>query len=196
MENYNRHLTVISHLTILRLMQLAILILIIILILITLFYDSIFQRNFRRYNYYKQALKLSKKLNKKLLVVGCPWSGGFSGKISLLLKLYGCGDILIDIKKKSKCPNHVESDLKSFLTQQEDNSYVIFISVVLEYIDDIEETIIELKRVSGTNIYIVPIDIIWEKWLKINMGNYNHLDRKNLALKWTPKYNETKYKPI
>lgn len=175
-------------------MQLAILI--VVIILCTLFYDPLFQRNFRRYYYYRQALKKAKKLNKKLLVVGCPWSGGISGKIGLLFKLYECGDLLIDIKPKSKCINHIQSDLKTFLVQQQNDSFVIFVSVVLEYIEDIDETIIELDRVSGNCLYVVPIDILWERWFNINMGNYNWLKRKYLIIKWPPKFNKIEYKKI
>jgi hypothetical protein len=169
-------------------------ILIVFFLLAIFFYDSLFQRNFRRYNYYKASLYDAKKNKKKLLVVGCPSSGGVSGKISYLLNLYGCGDILIDIKKNSKCFNHVSTDLKNFLSVQKDNSYVIFVSVVLEYIENIDETLIELERVSGGNLYVVPIDIFWERYFNINLGNYNKLKRKNLVIKWNPKHNETKYK--
>lgn len=165
-----------------------------IFLFLILFYDSLFQRNFRRYYYYKAALYKAQKLNKKLVVVGCPLSGGLSGKISLLFKLYGCGDILIDIKKNSKCQNHISIDLLSYLSQQENNSCIIFVSVVLEYIENIDETLIELKRVSGGNLYVVPIDILWEKCFNINLGNYNKLERRNLVISWSPKHNETKCK--
>ena len=166
----------------------------ILLILVAIFYDSIFVRNYRRFHYYKMASMQSKKLNKKLIVVGCPWSGGISGKISLFLKLYKCGDLLIDKKEKSNCKNHIQTDLKKFLEKQNDNSMVIFVSVVLEYVDDLNETIVELERVAGRNLFIVPIDIIWERWFKINMGNYNHLKRKNLIIKWPPKFNKIEFK--
>jgi hypothetical protein len=162
-------------------------------LIMIIFYDTLFLRNYRRYNYYNQALTKSKELNKKLLVVGCPLSGGVSGKISLLFNLYKCGDILVDIKAESSCPNFISSDLKTFLSSQQDDSFVIFVSVVLEYVDDVNLIIKELERVSGNHLYVVPIDVIWEKWFKINLGNYNKLRRKNLAVKWAPKYKETHY---
>jgi len=159
-----------------------------------LFYDSIFLRNFRRYTYYRKAKRDAALANKKLLVVGCPKSGGFSSKISYLLKLYGCGDILIDLNPISPCSNHISIDILSYLRQQDDSSYVIFISGVLEYVDDLVCLKNELYRVSGGLLYVVPIDIIYEKYFNINLGKYNNLIRKNYIIHFPPKHNNLSFK--
>ena len=57
----------------------------------------------------------------------------------------------------------------------------------MEYVDDLPRIVTELKRVSGGNLFVVPIEIVYEKYFQINMGKYNHLKRKNLLLKFPPK---------
>jgi hypothetical protein len=112
------------------------------------------RRHLQRYTYYKRARKLSIEKNKPLLVVGAPKAGPSN---KLLGVNYGCGDLCLDIKGCDGCENQISSDLFKFLKTQPDNSYVIFISYVLEYIPNLDETIKEIYRVAGSsnNIFVV-----------------------------------------
>ena len=65
---------------------------------------------------------------------------------------------MIDLKSSKKCKNSIDIDLLEYLKKQENNSLVIFISCVLEYIDNIEETIKEINRVANNNIFIVTVN--------------------------------------
>lgn len=162
-----------------------IILIIIILILLYIFgiLDIIIFRNYKRYRYYRDARQKSIEKNKKLLVVGCPNTGGISSKIGNIFNVYGCGDLTIDIER-CKCNNFEQNDLYEALKTKKDNEYVIFVSVTLEYIKEIEKVIEEIDRVSGGDIYIVNIDIPIER-IGINLGRYNkferywRIDRKN-----------------
>ena len=161
-----------------------------------IFYDPMFQRNFRRYKYYRNAKKSATKKNKKLLVIGCPKAGGVSGKISYYFNLYGCGDVLVDSCENSPCPNHLKADALEFLLRQRNSEFVIFVSVVLEYIPNLEKLIPELYRVSGGDLFVVPIDIIYEKVFPVNLGRYNYLNRVNLITKFPPRDNKIEFRRI
>ena len=132
-------------------------ILIVIVIVIVVLFDiclSIY-RDYRRSNTYKKSLVESKKGNKKLLVIGDPYSGFWNSHIH---KSYGCGDICLDLSS-SKCPDSIQGDVLVELKKMKNNQYVIFESCVLEYVDQtqLEEIKNELYRVSGGDYYSVRI---------------------------------------
>ena len=130
-----------------------VLILLILLIIIDLLF-SIFS-NYRRSYYYNKCLNLSKETGKKLLVIGDPSSGFWNKNIK---QAYGCGDICLDLLG-CNCPIQLKGDLLNELRKMNTNSYVIYESCVLEYIDDqyISEIKREIKRVSGGHYYGVRI---------------------------------------
>lgn len=141
-----------------------------ILLLIFFLYDYLFRRNIRKYLYFKEVQFLSKKLNKKLLVIGDPNSGDFFSFIGKLFFNYNCGDICLDIEGCRKCNNSVKSDLYEYLSKQSDNSLVIFVFCSLEYIEDIEKTFKEILRVSGKDYKIVFIQNLYDSFL--GFGKY------------------------
>jgi len=132
-----------------------------IIILIILIINEIIHsllRQYIRYTIYLNAVKRSKKLNKPLIVIGNP-NNGLGSK--LFGQTYGYGDICIDLigcLNKDK-DNHIsiKGDATKSLKQFTSNSSVIFVSCVLEYIDDIESCIKELKRVANNNIFVVIV---------------------------------------
>lgn len=132
-------------------------VLIVFVVLFVLFFDVLIQRPYKRYRYYQKAQRLSDFTGKPLMVIGCPNTGGLSSKVYS----YGCGDITLDVLD-CQCNNSVVHDIMGGLKQYTDNSHVIFISAVLEYIesDKLDYVITELKRVSGGNLYVVNLDNI------------------------------------
>lgn len=129
---------------------------IISILLVVIIYEIIHGciRYNNRSKYYNLALTQSKKTNKPLLVIGNP-SSGPSNKV--FGANYGCGTMCIDIKGCTNCPNQEAIDIYNYLKKQPANSMTIFISYVLEYVSNIDETIKEIYRVAGSidNIFII-----------------------------------------
>jgi len=135
---------------------------ILIIVIVLLVLNEIIQgfiRQKHRQDLYKMAETRAKELNKPLVVFGDPHHGKGSRLYSLFMDNYGCGDETIDLTGAPKCPNGIKSDILDYLKKQKSNSKVIFISCVLEYIDNIDEVIEELLRVAGSNenIFIVTV---------------------------------------
>ena len=111
------------------------------------------QRIWKRVHYYHLAKQTSTRVGLPLMVVGDPYGGPTN---RLLGAFYGCGDVTVDVQG-SKCPNTIQSDLTEALKTMPDSSHVIFASLVLEYIDDLETCFRELERVSGGPLYILDV---------------------------------------
>jgi len=108
---------------------------------------------YRRKTEFNKATIKSKELNKKLIVIGSPYTG-FMNK---MYPNYGCGDICIDINGCNDCKNQFKNDVTEVLRKLPDNKYVIFESCVLEYVKNKKEALKEIKRVAGDNYYQVRI---------------------------------------
>ncbi len=155
---------------------------IIILILIIFLLDIIIIRNFKRYNYYKLAKQKSIEKNKKLMVIGSNHTGGISSRLFHSFNLYGCGDVCIDTLGCKKCNNSIKDYIENVLPKLPDNSHVIFLSAVLEYVDDLPPIIKELERVSGGDLYIVTINNLIDI---PHLGSYYESKSKSiLKRKW------------
>jgi len=107
------------------------------------------QRNSSRTRVMLDAALRAKELGRQLLVIGAPDHGVTGG--------YPCGDITADNEPSSSCPNFVQVDLSSQQLPLADNSVVVFISCVLEYVPDLQRALNELWRVSGGEIYLVRV---------------------------------------
>ena len=127
---------------------------IIILILILEIISGLY-RQYNRITEYNKACQLSKKLNKPLLVIGDP-NNGFMSKI---LSSYSCGDLCLDIVGCKGCKNQIEGDALQELKKMKDNSYIIFESCVLEYIQYNKLVREEILRVSGNKYFEVRIGL-------------------------------------
>ena len=133
-----------------------IIIFIIIIIIIILIDISLsIYRNYRRSNYYNISLSVGKITGKKLLVIGNPVSGVWNKHIK---QAYGCGDICLDLLG-CDCPIQIKGDILKELKKMNTNSFVIYESCVLEYIDQtkLPEVKKEIDRVSGGHYYGVRI---------------------------------------
>lgn len=132
---------------------------IILFVIIIALYEILHQcyRQYERKNLFKLAKQRSIELSKPLVVIGDPTNGGGS---KLWGKTYSGGDYCIDL---TGCPNEKQSiNIKGDVVQSlrenfKDNSSVIYVSCVLEYVENIEECISELKRVAGDNMFIVTV---------------------------------------
>lgn len=97
---------------------------------------------------FRQAQEKALELGRPLAVVGAPDSWTTDG--------YPCGDITIDIGD-SACPNFYQLDITKPLPFR-DNSLVVFVSCVLEYVHDYDTALSELYRVSGGFLYNVRVE--------------------------------------
>lgn len=105
-------------------------------------------RRAKRARVYEQARARASLDGVPLVVVGAPDAGATGG--------YPCGDVTVDIEG-SGCPASLKADVTKRLPF-EDGSVVVFVSCVLEYVEDYEAALSELCRISGGRIYIVRVE--------------------------------------
>jgi len=168
---------------------------IIIVISVILIYEFLhgLYRQYQRNYIYKIAKNVSNELKKPLVVIGDPYNGVGSNIYNLFMDGYECGDETIDITGAPLCENGKKIDLLSYLKLQPSNSKILFISCVLEYVDDLDEIIEELYRVSyNNNIFIVTVN---EYSLFAYIYRQQDHYSKNIIY-GPPKYDKIYYKKI
>jgi len=106
------------------------------------------RRAHRRTVIYNQALERAQEMRLPLVVVGAPDRGATRGP--------GCGDLCLDIGD-SICPRFIKADIGQHIPLQDDSA-VVFVSCVLEYVEDYDAAMEELQRVSGGRLYIVRVE--------------------------------------
>ena len=112
-------------------------------------------RKLKRKIYYKKAVKRAKETNKKLLVIGDP----YNGIASIVTGLdYKCGDVCIDLTGCPKCENAIKGKLEDILPTLNLNEYVIYISCVLEYVDDLNGIMTHLNKLNKDDLFIVNVE--------------------------------------
>lgn len=167
------------------------------LIIFIIYYSDIYfwiDRIYKRTKYYNLAKSRSEFLKRPLIVVGNPDSGPTN---KIIGRLYECGDYTIDING-SKCNNTLQGDLLQQLKKFSDNSCVIYISYVLEYIENIDDTIKEIYRVAGdsSNIFVIHA----QNNSKISLVKYSSGKSdpysKNVIDTAPPEYNNITYHKI
>lgn len=104
---------------------------------------------------FRRAQDKANQLGRPLVVVGDPDSGGHTR----LKRAYPCGDLCVDLNGCPNCSNQVAVDLTKGQIPVDDNSAVVFVSCVLEYVDDLPAAWRELKRASGSldNLFVVTV---------------------------------------
>ena len=117
---------------------------------------GIFAANNEAVKLYEEAEEKAKKENKKLLVLGNPYTT--SGKmVTIFTKTYGCGDMCIDMNGCGPCKNTISDKVENVLNKFESNEYIIFESGLLEVVDEdkLDYIVNELYRIAGSkeNIY-------------------------------------------
>lgn len=101
-----------------------------------------------RVSMYAEAQAQATALGRPLVVVGAPDAGITAG--------YGCGDVTIDISPSS-CPNSLQADVTQPLPFADD-SVVVVVMCVLEYVSDADAAFAELNRISGGQLYVVRVE--------------------------------------
>lgn len=93
-------------------------------------------------------------LGRTLVVVGDP----DAGLHTWLKRAYPCGDVCVDLNGCPACPVQVVADLTRDRLPFTDDSVVVFVSCVLEYVTDVRGAMEELMRVAGPdNLFIVTV---------------------------------------
>lgn len=105
------------------------------------------RRNAARSSSYAAARALANRLGKPLILVGAPDSGATGGP--------GCGDVTVDIVQ-STCPNALRADITKPLPFADDSA-VVLVHYVLEYVADYEAAMRELRRVAGRNLFVIAV---------------------------------------
>lgn len=120
--------------------------------------------NVRKTEIYNMARKRALETGKKLMVIGDPMNGSVLNRTynyPVYGPPYGYGDLCIDL---SGCPENTGKSIKSKLEDVIDtfdtDSYVIYISQTLEYLDTnvLEDTLKHLIRVSNGDLFIVHMN--------------------------------------
>jgi len=122
------------------------------------------RRDHRRVKLYGEARALATRLGLPLVVVGAPDRGSTASP--------GAGDLVIDIGPSS-VPNFLQADITKRLPLP-DNSVVVYVSCVLEYVSDYAAAVQELKRISGGRLFVVGV----EPW---TLAAYLYPGRKRLV---------------
>jgi hypothetical protein len=102
------------------------------------------------------ASKQAKELGRTLVVVGAPRAGAHTR----LIGAYGCGDVCVDIVGCGDCVRSVQHDITSGpVPGVPDDSSVVFVSCVLEYVSDPQAAWRDLLRMAGdpSRVHIVRV---------------------------------------
>ena len=137
-----------------------------ILFIIIIVYETLimFKRKINRRNLFKAAKNRALETNKKLLVIGDPYNGVASISTG---NDYNCGDLCIDLTGCPKCPKSIKTKLEDIISKIDLNEYVIYISCVLEYVDELPKILSYLNKVDSQDIYVVTVE-----WYALNAFFY------------------------
>ncbi len=105
---------------------------------------------------YDLAARRAATLHRPLVVVGDPDSGAHTR----LYRAYGCGDLCVDINGCPLCKVVQVADITANpVPGVADDSAVVFVSCVLEYVGDAAAAVHELRRMAGTpdNLFAVSV---------------------------------------
>jgi len=106
---------------------------------------------------YEAAVGRASELGRPLVVVGDPDAGAHTR----LLRAYGCGDLCVDLRGCPRCEVMQAVDLtQGTLEGVANDSAVVYVSCVLEYVVDPEAVLRELYRMAGSpeNLFLVLVE--------------------------------------
>jgi len=106
---------------------------------------------------FEAAARRAYELGRPLVVVGDPDAGAHTR----LMRAYGCGDLCLDLEGCPMCQVMQAADLTAGpVPGVADDSAVVFVSCVLEYVSDPEAALRELQRMAGSreNLFIVFVE--------------------------------------
>lgn len=105
---------------------------------------------------FQAAAERAVATNRRLVVIGDP----DAGMHTRLMRAYGCGDVCVDLNGCPACPLTIVADItKGPIPDVADDSTVVFVSCVLEYVSDLEAALREISRIAGSadNVFIVTV---------------------------------------
>lgn len=114
------------------------------------------QRWQERRETYDRAARRAAELHRPLVVVGDPDAGAHTR----LFRAYGCGDLCVDLRGCPLCRVVQVADLAAGpVPGVADDTAVVFVSCVLEYITDAAAAVRELRRMAGSpdNLFTVSV---------------------------------------
>jgi hypothetical protein len=95
---------------------------------------------------FARARARANESGRPLVVVGAPSAGLVSGRLAQ----YGCGDLpCVDLRGCRDCGALARDVTTPGAIPADDDSAVVFVSYVLEYVNDIDGAIAEIARVAG-----------------------------------------------
>lgn len=103
------------------------------------------------------AARRAYELGRPLVVIGDPDAGAHTR----LVRAYGCGDLCLDLQGCPMCQVMQAADLTAGpVPGVADDSAVVFVSCVLEYVSDPEAAFREVQRMAGSreNVFIVFVE--------------------------------------
>lgn len=111
-------------------------------------------RHVERSRLFAEAAARATELKRTLVVVGDPDAGLHTA----IIRAYGCGDVCVDLAGCPACPTAIAADITRPLPFGND-SVVVFISCVFEYVPNLEAAYRELLRVAGgpQNLFVVTV---------------------------------------
>jgi hypothetical protein len=127
------------------------------ILLIIFFYEVCIMllRKIKRRIVYQKAKKRAKLTGKKLLVIGDPYNGIASKSTGID---YSCGDVCIDLTGCPACPESIKGRLEDTIGKLKMDEYVIYISCVLEYVDDLDYINTFLNKVKPEDLFVVNVE--------------------------------------
>lgn len=105
---------------------------------------------------YDAAARRAAAIHRPLIVVGDPDAGAHTR----LYRAYGCGDLCVDINGCPLCQVVQMADISAGpIPGIAADSAVVFVSCVLEYVDDATAAVHELRRIAGSpeNLFTVSV---------------------------------------
>jgi hypothetical protein len=119
------------------------------------------RRMYRRRDMFRQAAERAQALGRPLVIVGDPDGGA----MTRLFRAYGCGDpsrdVCVDLVGCRRCPNGVAADLTAGpVPGVADDSAVVYVACVLEYVGDVPAAWREILRMAGSpgNVFVVEVE--------------------------------------
>ena len=114
------------------------------------------QRWHRRRTSFEAATRRALDLGRPLVVVGDPNAGAHTS----LMPAYGCGDLCVDLRGCPRCTNYRAADItEGPIAGLADDSAVVFVSCVFEYVGDLDAARREVLRIAGEpgNVFAVTV---------------------------------------
>lgn len=108
-----------------------------------------------RKHLYAAAQRRATETGRPLVVIGDP----NTGMHTRLAAATGCGDVCLDLTGCPACPVGLAVDITRPVAQVADDSAVVFVSCVLEYVNDPQAASREILRMAGSweNVFVVAV---------------------------------------